>query len=201
MSSVPTRLFVVAVACFCSDLSQSPRDLPVSMSAPNPGRCPIDVSVSRVLFSSSGGALVARFGEIRLLETEDACGCACLLWLLRVAVFRNCRVICPFNERPQSRSIFDRRFGVSDAFLFFWWRFGKCGFRRTSCRIIQKPFHAFPMLLWNRAPRLPSERPRMMPVDGSLDFPCFWLFRTVSAGSWILDGRSRRRFARGVFFF
>ena len=36
--------------------------------------------------------------------------------------------------------------------------------------VIQNPFHADPMLIWNRAPRLTSERTRMMPVDGSLDF-------------------------------
>ena len=38
LPSLPTRLFVVAVACFCSDLSISSRNLPVPMSAPNPGR-------------------------------------------------------------------------------------------------------------------------------------------------------------------
>ena len=82
---VPTRLFVVAVACLCSDLSQSPRNLPAPMSAPNPGRCSIVVSVSRVLFSSSGGALVARFGEIWSLETEDACRVCPRLFVVAVA--------------------------------------------------------------------------------------------------------------------
>ena len=48
---------------------------------------------------------------------------------------------------------------------------------------IQKPFDTSLILFWNRAPRLPSERPRMIPVDSSLNYPCFWLFRTVSAGS------------------
>ena len=79
------------------------------MSAPNPGRCSIVVSVSRVLFSSSGGALVARFGEIWSLETEDACrvcppapvccGC-CVLLSFEIAVLS-----ARANERPQSWSI------------------------------------------------------------------------------------------------
>ena len=68
----PTRLFVMAVECLCSDLSQSSLNLPVPISASNPGRCSIVVSVSRVLFSFSSGALVARFGGIWSLETEDA---------------------------------------------------------------------------------------------------------------------------------
>ena len=74
---------------------------PCQRAVPNPGRFSIavSVSVSRVLFSSSGGALVARFwgnlvvGDGRCLSCVPAR--ACLLWLLRVAVFRNCRLICP----------------------------------------------------------------------------------------------------------
>ena len=54
--------------------------------------------------------------------------------------------------------------------------------RKEICNI-QKPFDTCLIRFWNRAPRSPSERPRMIPVDGSLDCPCFWLFRTVSAGS------------------
>ena len=49
------RLFVVAVACCC--LSQLSCNLPVPMSAPNPGRFSIVVSVSRMHFSSSGGVI------------------------------------------------------------------------------------------------------------------------------------------------
>ena len=52
-----------------------------------------------------------------------------------------------------------------------------------SVRDNPKPFDTHLILVWNRAPRSPSERPRMIPVDGSLDFPCAWHFRTVSAGS------------------
>ena len=48
---------------------------------------------------------------------------------------------------------------------------------------IQKPFDTGLILHWNRAPRSTSERPRMIPIDSSLDCFCFWLFRTVSAGS------------------
>ena len=85
LSSVPTRLFVVAVACFCSDLSQSSRNVPVPMSAPNPGRCSIVVSVPRMLFSSSGGVLEARFGKIWSLETEGACRVCPRLFVVAVA--------------------------------------------------------------------------------------------------------------------
>ena len=57
------------------------------------------------------------------------CARACLLWLLRVDVFRNRRVICPCQWAPQVLwSIFDRRLCVSGAFLFFWWRFGNADF-------------------------------------------------------------------------
>ena len=139
LSSVPTRLFVVAVACFCSDLSQSPRNVPVPMSAPNPGRCSIVVSVSRVLFSSSGGALVARFGEIWSLETEDAyrvcprlfvvaVACCCLLQL-------SCNLPVPMSAPNPGRfsivvSVSRMHFSSSGGL------FGKCGFRRTSFLII-----------------------------------------------------------------
>ena len=47
----------------------------------------------------------------------------------------------------------------------------------------QKPFDTYPILICDRAPRSPSERTRMIPVADSLDCSCFWLFRTVSAGS------------------
>ena len=109
------------------------------MSAPNPGRCSIVVSVSRVLFSSSGGALVARFGEIRSLETEDACrvcprlfvvavACCCLLQL-------SCNLPVPMSAPNPGRfsivvSVSRMHFSSSGGL------FGKCGFRRTSCRII-----------------------------------------------------------------
>ena len=131
LSCVPTHLFVVAVAYFCSGLSQSPCTLFTLVDVRSSFRCPC---------SSSGGVLVARFGGIWSWRWKMlvVCARACLLlWLLRVGVFRNRRVICPCQWAPQVLwSIFDRRFGVSGAFLFFWWRFGKCGFRRTSCRII-----------------------------------------------------------------
>ena len=58
------RLFIVAVAHCC--LSQLSCNLPVPMSAPNPGRFLIVVSVSWMHFSSSGGVLGnVNFGELR----------------------------------------------------------------------------------------------------------------------------------------
>ena len=104
---VPTRLFVVAVACLCSDLSQSSRNLPAPMSAPNPGRCSIVVSVSRVLFSSSGGALVARFGKMWSLETEDAHRVCPRLFVVAVACRclsqLSCNLPVPMNAPDPGR--------------------------------------------------------------------------------------------------
>ena len=57
------------------------------------------------------------------------CARACLLWLLRVGAFCNRRIICPCQWAPPLLwSMFDRRFGVSGAFLFFWWCFGNADF-------------------------------------------------------------------------
>ena len=105
---------------------------PCQRTVPDLGRFSIVVCVSRVLFSSSGGALVARFGGIWSLEMEGACRVcprACLLRLLRVSVHvsQSSRTQPMPTSSPQSWSVFDRRFGfgVSGALLFFWW--GACG--------------------------------------------------------------------------
>ena len=105
---------------------------PCQRTVPSPGRFSIVVCVSRVLFSSSGGALVARFGGIWSLEMEGACRVcprAYLLRLLRVSVHvsQSSRTQPMPTSSPQSWSVFDRRFGfgVSGALLFFWW--GACG--------------------------------------------------------------------------
>ena len=100
LSSVPTRLSVAAATRFCSFFAIVAHSAHAIQEVPNPGRFSIVVCVSRVLFSSSGGALVACFGKIWSLEMEDACRVcqrACLSWLLRVSapIFRNRRAMCP----------------------------------------------------------------------------------------------------------
>ena len=52
----------------------------------------------------------------------------------------------------------------------------------TRC-LSQKPFHNYPIFIWNRAPGSTSEPPWMILVDGPLESPYSWLLGTVSASS------------------
>ena len=54
--------------------------------------------------------------------------------------------------------------------------------------------------IWNRASRSKRERPRMVPVENSLESAWSWRYSSVSAASSLADGRPRRPKARGVSF-
>ena len=140
LSSVPTRLSVAAATCFCSIFRnrRAPgKPSPWHRGVPNHGRFSIVVCVSRVLFSSSGGALVARFWEIWSLEMEGACRVcprAYLLRLLRVCVHFPPIVAHPAHASEQSPIMVDVRSSfvcLGCSFLLVvarWWRvFEKLG--------------------------------------------------------------------------
>ena len=126
---MPTRLSVAAASCFCSVFAIVAHPAHANEQSP----VLVDFRSSFVCLGCSFLLLVGRwwrvsgkFGRWRwkmLVECANAPVCrGCCVFLLRsFAIAAQC---ARANERSKPWSMFDRRFGVSGALLFFWWGAG-----------------------------------------------------------------------------
>ena len=118
MSCVPTGLSVAAATCFCSVFAI----IAYPAHANEQSAILVDFRSSFVCL----GRVSGKFGRWRwkvLVKCANAPVCrGCCVFLFRSfeIVAQSARA----NERSKPWSMFDRRFGVSGALLFFWWGAG-----------------------------------------------------------------------------